>query len=102
MNNPEQISGIFISLSKEETEGLYEFLEAAGYESNAGGLKEYVFDSIEDMGNNPDRERNERLDTSINNIIDVVSKNPELIRQGIHTAGRLFASVKEGFKKRGG
>lgn len=99
-NNPEQISGIFVSLSKEEAEGLYEFLEAAGYTADAGGLKEYVFDSIEEEADNPARERNERLDTSINNIIDMVSKNPEMIRQGIHTAGNLFASVKEHLKKR--
>lgn len=104
MNN--EISGIFISLTEQESSIIFQFLENEGYESSAGGVKNYLLDCMyseleenEKTGNETNKEKNKS--EIYDKLKQFISENPETVNFYKNAVGGLIKNIFYGNKKTG-
>lgn len=99
-----QISGAFISLTNEENDILFTFLENAGYKKDAKGIKEYIFDCIfselEENTNSNDTTDKEKNNSEIyDKIKQYINENPETVEFYKSLIGNAVSSILKVKKK---
>lgn len=87
-----QISGFFIHVTPDEESLVLEFLEASGYEKNAKGIHDYLFDCIEDE-TEPEQNGSGHKNEVYEKVKQFVEQNPETVQFYGNMARNLISGI---------